>query len=111
MRNENAASIREFASRRVRSLTALAIAGAAALTGAFTGLAAGSTHTTKSAPAKHPAPTARKTVTAPEPSLTPSGSTAAPQTQQPSEPQAQPAPAPAPVTPSAQPPVAVTGGS
>jgi hypothetical protein len=105
VKTENAAALRDFASRRVRRLTAVAIAGAAALTGAFTSLAAGSTHT-KSTPAKQPAaaPTPT-TVTAPEPSLTPSGSAATP----PSQGQSQPAPVTPAPTP--QPPVAVTGGS
>ena len=99
VRTETAAGLRDQASRRIRRLTACAVAGATALTAGFAGLAAGSTHTGKTV-AKKPTAT---TVTAPIPSLTPSGSTATPQPQAP-----QPAPV---VTPSAQPPVAVTGGS
>jgi hypothetical protein len=101
MTNEPAGGLRDQASRRVRRLTAVGIAGATALTAAFSGLAAGSTHVGK-AVTKRIAPTA-KTVTAPVPSLTPSADgDPAPQPQ---------APQPTPVAPATQPPVAVTGGS
>lgn len=100
MTNELAGGLRDQASRRVRRLTTLGIAGATALTAAFSGLAAGSTHAGK-AVTKRISPTA-KTVTAPVPALTPSGDAAAPQPQ---------APQPTQVVPAAQPPVAVTGGS
>lgn len=105
MSNQTAAGLRERASRRVRGVTALAIAGATALTAAFTGLAAGSTHAGKGVAKK--TPPAPKTVTAPVPSLTPNGSNAAPpaQTQQPTP------VTPTQVTPATQPPVAVSGGS
>jgi hypothetical protein len=105
MRTETATTIRDRASRRVRRITAFAIAGATALTAAFTGIAAGSTHTRKSTvthPAATSAPTTQKTVTAPVPSLSSNGSNAAPQPQQ-QQPQS--------VTPTVQPPVVVSGGS
>lgn len=100
---DNPAAIRDQASRRVRRITAYAIAGATALTAAFAGVAAGSTHGKSSTGAATTTATRNKTVTAPTPSLTPSGSTVTP-----SPAQTQPQPQ---VTPSAQPPVAVTGGS
>lgn len=102
MRNDSPVAIRDRASRRVRRLSAAAIAGATALTGAFAGLAAGSTHTAKTV-AKKTAHTQRS-VTAPEPTLIPNGSTATP------TPSTPVTPAPT-VTQSSQPPVAVTGGS
>ena len=96
MRNDTAVALRDKASRRVRRLTALAIAGATALTAAFSGLAAGSTHTGKHNTAKTTKTTAKR-VTAPTPSLTPAQSAAPP-------------PSPT-VTPSSQQPVVVSGGS
>jgi hypothetical protein len=104
MRDDSATAIRDRASRGVRRLTVAAIAGATALSAALAGLAAGSTHHAKGV--RNHTVAARKTtkVTAPEPRLTPSGSTA---TATPSQP-VQPAPQ---VTPSVQPPVAVTAGS
>ena len=105
MKTHHAVAVRDQASRRVKGFTAAAVAGATALTAAFAGLAAASTHHAKKTftPAKARARVA-KTVTAPTPSLTPNGSTATPST--PSTPaQSQP------VQPSTQAPVAVTGGS
>jgi hypothetical protein len=107
MRTETATAIRDRASRRVRRITAFAIAGATALTAAFTGIAAGSTHTKstskQSSSARTPAaPAAQRTVTAPVPSLSSNGASVTP----PSQPQQQPA-----VTPTAQQPVVVSGGS
>jgi hypothetical protein len=101
MEKESAAAIRDRASGRVRRLTVAAVAGATALSAAFAGLAAGSTHPTKAVRTKTAPARKARTVTAPEPSLTPSGSTATPA----------PAQAAPQVTPTAQPPVAVTGGS
>jgi hypothetical protein len=110
MNSDSATAVRDQAARRVRRLTATAIAGATALTAAFAGLAAGSTHSNKTTkqPAATPTAPARKTVTAPVPTLTPSGSSATPQTQAPQQQTQTQTPV---VTPSAQPPVAVTGGS
>ena len=106
MRTETATAIRDRAARRVRRITAFAIAGATALTAAFTGIAAGSTHTKSTAKrATTATTTTQKTVTAPVPSLSSSGATVTPQTQTQAQPQPQV------VTPTAQPPVAVTGGS
>lgn len=101
--NTKAVAVRDHASRRVKSFTVALVAGATALTAAFAGLAAASTHHAKRAVT--PARTRAKTVTAPTPSLTPNGSTATPST--PSTPTQQSQP----VQPSTQPPVAVTGGS
>ena len=64
---------RDAAVSRVRRATAAVLAGSAALTGAFFGLAAGSTHST----AKGPTTAKTKstgTVTAPTPTLTQNGS-------------------------------------
>jgi hypothetical protein len=104
------ADVRDQASRRVRRLTVGLVAGATALTAVFAGIAAASSHTTKrivqttSQRTRHAAAPTR-TVTAPTPSLVPSGNGSSTPSQAPAQ---QQAPA---VTPSAAPPVAVTGGS
>jgi hypothetical protein len=100
---ENPSERRDKASARIRRLTIAAVAGATALTAAFAGLAAGSTHTTKKV-VKRVTRTAQAPVTAPTPKLVPSGSTVTP-----AAPQSQ-SQAPV-VTPSVSPPVVVGGGS
>ena len=103
-----AIAAREAAARRVRVSTGVALVAAAALTGAFTALAAASTHAKKVVrrievrrPAVHRLPP----VVAPAPRLVQlGGASAAP------PPASSPAPAPAPVETTA-PPVVVSGGS
>ena len=102
-----AAAARDLASVRVRRLTGLAVAGAAALTGIFAALAAGSTPPKKAPVLSQPARGAAKEpagpVQAPAPPLVSargeSPASPAPPTQ---------APAPAPATAA---PVVVSGGS
>jgi hypothetical protein len=97
---ENPVERRNRASARVRRLTAATVAGAAVLTAAFAGLAAGSTHTAKKIVKRVVARPAQSPVTAPKPQLVPSGSTVTPAAPQ----------APV-VTPSTAAPVVVGGGS
>jgi|SRR5579862_3919933 len=100
----NATAARDDATRRVRRLTFGLVAGATALTGIFAGIAAASTHTAKrvvhSVTVK--STSTSNTVTAPDPTLVPNGSSAstAPQAQSSAPPQA-----------STSPPVVVSGGS
>ncbi len=103
----SAVAARDTAQHRVRTLTALALGAAAALTGVFTAIAAGSTSAKKivhrleapRSPVRRPA-----RVVAPAPTLFPVGERAA------ATPPATPAPAPTPAEPAA-PPVVVSGGS
>ncbi|HEU5372222.1 MAG TPA: hypothetical protein VFU51_07525 [Gaiellaceae bacterium] len=100
-----AISVREAATRRVRVSTGVALLAAAALTGAFTALAAASTHAKKIVrrlETRRPAAHRLAPVIAPAPPLVQLGSSSA------APPPAAPAPAPAPAT---APPVVVSGGS
>jgi hypothetical protein len=99
-----AVALRDLAERRVRRITVAAIAGATALTGAFAGLAAASTHLGKHG-VRHDSP---RSVTAPTPTLVPNGvgSEAEPSEQQQQQ-QVQPPAA----APPSLPPVVSSGGS
>jgi hypothetical protein len=105
----NAGQIRDHADRRVRRLTAASIAGAAALTGLFAGIAAASTHFTAKKVVQRTvrtkSVTTTGTVTAPPPTLVPNGSSA-----QPSAPSSSSGQAPS-AAPYSTPPVVVSGGS
>jgi len=102
-----AISVREAAIRRVRVSTGVALLAAAALTGAFTALAAASTHAKKIVrrlETRRPAAHRLAPVIAPAPPLVQLGSSSASAAPPPSS----PAPAPLPAT---APPVVASGGS
>lgn len=108
---QRAAAVRDDAARRVRRITAMSIAGAAALTGIFAAMAAGSTHFAKrtvvhTTKAKAKTATTTQTVTAPAPTLVPNGSSSP----APSNSSSSSSSAPV-VTQSSAPPVVVSGGS
>jgi type IV secretory pathway VirB10-like protein len=99
---QRAALARDAALRRLRRLTGASIASAVALSGAFAGVAASSTHARKLV--RRPQLQARSVTTRTPPPLPPAPADPAPEAQS-------PAPAAQPPAPTSQAPVVVSGGS